>query len=202
MSATYIRQCKAFRADEGRDIYALFQETAESNIGKGDNYSWFPSSAGTFEEIIDRENAQAKRFKDQGVFWQPGKNASAKHHMREIEESLSLAQTIKTDEPIWLNKWRNITAADRESEQERLLIEAMPIEGFKLEKGLYEWANSWLKCQTRLDTLPQGIRFYDAITRISHRESPLFGYAGTTKEPKLDALLDKLAGLMKTQAAF
>ena len=189
MSATFIRNCRAYKASTGEDLYAMLLETAESNMGNGDSYKWSVHHANTLCEVMAVERHLASVTHDQGLYWQPGRNGSGKHHLRRIKEAIACAIPIRPDERIpWVGE-KVMLWLDEGNPQRRFLEGWQPPEGFQLSSLV---STMYLDCVIpTLQNLSLGLRFAKAFNELTSSQASLL-IPERTGIPEFDGLLESL----------
>jgi hypothetical protein len=189
MSATFIRNCIAYKSATGEDLYATLLETAESNMGNGDSYKWNVHWAGALADIMAEEQHLASVPYDQGIYWQPGRNGSGKHHLRRIEEAIACATPIRPDERIpWVGD-KALLWLNEGNPQRKFLESWRPPEGFRVSTPV---STMYLDCVIpTLRNLALGLRFAKAFNDLTSPEGFLIAPEKTGIQ-QFDELLESL----------
>jgi hypothetical protein len=189
MSATFIRNCIAYKSSTGEDLYATLLETAESNIGNGDHYRWSVHHASTLDDVMVVERHLASVTYDQGIYWQPGRNGSGKHHLRKVDNAIAFAMEIRPDERIpWVGEktllWLN------EGNSRRKFLESWhPPEGFQISVPV---STMYLDCVVpTLKNIAAGLRFAKAFNELTSQQGSLIAPEKTGIQ-QFDELLESL----------
>ncbi len=192
MSATFIRACRAFKADNGEDLYATLLETAESNMGNGDSYKWSVHYASTLDDVMKEERHLASVTYAQGIYWQPGRNGSGKHHMRRIEDAVACAMAIRADERIpWVGE-KVLLWLDEGNPRRRLIDLWQVPEGFRVSTPV---STMYLDCVIpTLRNLSIGLRFAKAFNDLTSPE----GFLIAPEKTGIREFDDLLEALLKS----
>ena len=179
----------AYKESTGEDLYAKLLETAESNIGNGDCYSWNIHHAGSLDEVMAVERHLASVTYEQGIYWQPGRNGSGRHHLRRIEEAMACAQAIGINERIPHIREKILLCLDEGNLRHRFLEGWHPPDGFQLSMPV---STMYLECVIpTLRNLSFGLRFAKAFNDLTSPQVPLI-HPEPIGLPQFDELLESL----------